>query len=31
MYIDFEKEVFSEKILTWITKTINFGQTDKRI
>jgi esterase/lipase len=30
IYHDFEKEIFMQKVLSWITKTINFGKTDKR-
>jgi hypothetical protein len=30
MYIDFEKEEFMNKILSWINKTKSLGKTDKR-
>lgn len=30
MYIDFEKEEFSNKVFTWITKAKGWGKTDKR-
>jgi alpha-beta hydrolase superfamily lysophospholipase len=30
MYLDFEKEEFRNKVLSWINKTKNFGKTDKR-
>jgi esterase/lipase len=31
VYLDFEKEEFKNKIVTWITKTKNYGKTDKRM
>lgn len=31
VYIDYEKEEYREKILSWIVKTKSFGKTDKRI
>lgn len=31
MYIDFEKEEFFNKTLSWIIETKNYGKTDKRI
>lgn len=30
MYIDYEKEEFRNKVLSWIVKTKSFGKTDKR-
>ncbi len=30
MYIDYEKEEFRNKILSWINKTKNLGKTDRR-
>jgi hypothetical protein len=31
MYLDFEKEEFMNKIVSWINKTKMAGKTDKRI
>ena len=30
IYIDYEKEEFRNKILSWINKTKNLGKTDRR-